>query len=160
MIERLPFHFSLSCIGEGNGNNPLQCSCLENPRDGGAWRAAIYGVAQSRTGLKPLSSSRTKGRTKVSPPFSGDPVFPPLSSLSPSQCEPLPNTQTHVGPPITDVSNCARGKASWWRSVAAQKVEYRGIRAYTPRRGKRRGKETEAGKRHLNLTTVSTVFRH
>ena len=46
--ERLHFHFSLSCIGEGNGN-PLQCSCLENPRDGGAWWAAIYGVAQSRT---------------------------------------------------------------------------------------------------------------
>ena len=46
--ERLHFHFSLSCIGEGNGN-PLQHSCLENPRDGGAWRAAIYGVAQSRT---------------------------------------------------------------------------------------------------------------
>ena len=42
------FHFSLSCIGEGNGN-PLQCSCLENPRDGGAWWAAVYGVAQSRT---------------------------------------------------------------------------------------------------------------
>ena len=49
--ERLHFHFSLSCVGEGNGN-PLQCSCLENPRDGGAWRAAIYGVAQSRTQLK------------------------------------------------------------------------------------------------------------
>ena len=45
------FHFSLSCIGEGNGN-PLQCSCLENPRDGGAWWAAVYGVAQSRTPLK------------------------------------------------------------------------------------------------------------
>ena len=44
------FHFSLSCIGEGNGN-PLQCSCLENPRDGGAWWAAVYGVAQSRTRL-------------------------------------------------------------------------------------------------------------
>ena len=48
MTERLHFHFSLSCIGEGNGN-PLQCSCLENPRDGGAWWAAIYGVAQSWT---------------------------------------------------------------------------------------------------------------
>ena len=48
---RLHFHFSLSCIGEGNGN-PLQCSCLENRRDGGAWRAAIYGVAQSPTQLK------------------------------------------------------------------------------------------------------------
>ena len=50
MTERLHFHFSLSCIGEGNGN-PLQCSCLENPTDGGAWWAAIYGVAQSRTQL-------------------------------------------------------------------------------------------------------------
>ena len=54
--ERLHFHFSLSCIGEGNGN-PLQCSCLENPRDGGTWWAAIYGVAQSWTWLKWLSSS-------------------------------------------------------------------------------------------------------
>ena len=44
--ERLDFHFSLSRIGEGN-DNPLQCSCLENPRDGGAWWAAVYGVAQS-----------------------------------------------------------------------------------------------------------------
>ena len=49
-LERLHFPFSLSCIGEGNGN-PLQCSCLENPRDGGAWWAAVYGVAQSRTRL-------------------------------------------------------------------------------------------------------------
>ena len=49
--ERLHFHFSLSCIGEGNGN-PLQYSCLENPRDGGAWWAAVYGIAQSRTRLK------------------------------------------------------------------------------------------------------------
>ena len=54
--ERLHFHFSLSCIGEGNGN-PLQYSCLENPRDRGAWWAAVYGVAQSRTRLKQLSSS-------------------------------------------------------------------------------------------------------
>ena len=54
--ERLHFHFSLSCTGEGNGN-PLQCSCLENPRDGGAWWAAVYGVALSRTRLKQLSSS-------------------------------------------------------------------------------------------------------
>ena len=52
--ERLDFHFSLSCIGEGNGN-PLQRSCLENPRDGGAWCAAVYGVAQSWTRLKQLS---------------------------------------------------------------------------------------------------------
>ena len=54
--EQLPFHFSLSCVGEGNGN-PLQCSCLENPRVGGAWWAAVYGVAQSQTRLKRLSSS-------------------------------------------------------------------------------------------------------
>ena len=54
--ERLHFYFSLSCIKEGNGN-PLQCSCLENPRDGGGWWAAVYGVAQSRTRLKQPSSS-------------------------------------------------------------------------------------------------------
>ena len=48
MTEQLHFHFSLSCIGEGNGN-PRQCSCLENPRDGGAWWALVYGVAQSWT---------------------------------------------------------------------------------------------------------------
>ena len=54
--ERLHFHFSLSCIGEGNGN-PLQCSCLENPRDRGAWWAVVYGVVQSQTRLKRLSSS-------------------------------------------------------------------------------------------------------
>ena len=57
--EWLHFHFSLSCIGEGNGNS-LQYSCLENPRDRGAWFAAVYGVAQSRTRLKQLSSSSSK----------------------------------------------------------------------------------------------------
>ena len=63
--KRLHFHFSLSCIGEGNGN-PLQCSCLENPRDGGACWAAIYGVAQSRTRLKRLSSSSSSSSSNVS----------------------------------------------------------------------------------------------
>ena len=62
--ERLPFHFSLSCIGDGNGN-PLQCSCLENPRDGGAWWVALYGVAQSRTRLKRLSSSNFEVKWKL-----------------------------------------------------------------------------------------------
>ena len=62
--ERLHFHFSLSCIGEGNGT-PLQCSCLENPRDGGACWAAIYGVTQSRTRRKQLSSSSSSMRTSV-----------------------------------------------------------------------------------------------
>ena len=59
--EQLHFEFSLSCIGEGNGN-PLQCSCLENPRDGGAWWAAISGVTQGQTWLKRLSSSSSKVR--------------------------------------------------------------------------------------------------
>ena len=57
--ERLHFHFSPSCIGEGNGN-PLQCFCLKNPRDGGAWWAAVYGVAPSQTWLKRLSGSSSK----------------------------------------------------------------------------------------------------
>ena len=56
---RLHFHFSLSCIGGGNGN-PLQCSCLKNPRDGAAWWAAVYGVTQSQTQLKRLSSSSSR----------------------------------------------------------------------------------------------------
>ena len=62
--EWLHFHFSPSCTGEGNGN-PLQCSCLENPRDGGAWWAAICGVAQSRTRLKRLSSSSRKKSPEI-----------------------------------------------------------------------------------------------
>ena len=63
MTEWLHFHFSLACTGEGNGN-PLQCSCLENPRDGGAWWAAVYGVAQSRTRLKWLSISSSSIKTR------------------------------------------------------------------------------------------------
>ena len=62
--ERLHFDFSFSCIGEGNGNL-LQCSCLENPRDGGAWWAAVYRVAQSWTRLKRLSSSSSSIRVVV-----------------------------------------------------------------------------------------------
>ena len=63
--EWLHFHFSLPCTGEGNGN-PLQCSCLENPRDGGAWWAAVYGVAQSWTQLKRLSSCSSHTSTWIS----------------------------------------------------------------------------------------------
>ena len=74
MTERLHFHFSLLCIGEGNGN-PLQCSCLENPRDGGAWWAAVYGVAQSWTQLKWLSSSSSSSSKRV------------LGSLSVNYCQ-------------------------------------------------------------------------
>ena len=74
--ERLHFHFSLSRIGEGNGN-PLHCSCLENPRDGRAWWAAVYGVAQSWTQLKRLSSSSSN--VYVNPNL---PVYPSSSFLS------------------------------------------------------------------------------
>ena len=75
---RLHLHFSLSCIGEENGN-PLQCSCLENPRDRGTWWAAVYGVAQSRTWLKRLSSSN------MNPPrvYTCSPSWTPLLPPSP-----------------------------------------------------------------------------
>ena len=82
MTERLHFHFSLSCIGEGNGN-PLQCSCLENSREGGAWWAAVYGVAQSRSRLKRLSSS-SSSRVYILIPvseFIPPPFFPALVSV-------------------------------------------------------------------------------
>ena len=65
MTERLHFHFSPSCIGEGNGN-PLQCSCLENPRDGAAWWAAVHGVTQSQTQLKWCSSSSSSSSGRLS----------------------------------------------------------------------------------------------
>ena len=74
--ERLRFHFSLSRIGEGNGH-PLPCSCLENPRDGGAWWAAVYGVAQSLTRLKRLSSNSSSS-SSVAVLF---PVFKGISVL-------------------------------------------------------------------------------
>ena len=75
--KQLPFHFSLSCIGEGNGN-PLQCSCLENPRDRGTWRAAVYGVTQSRTRLKRLSSSSSSSHSQGSAPTSCCSKFSPI----------------------------------------------------------------------------------
>ena len=71
--KRLHFHFSLSCIGEGNGN-PLQCSCLENPRDRGGWWAAVYGVAQGRTRLKRLTSSISSKEVKT--------LIVPMSNLN------------------------------------------------------------------------------
>ena len=77
--ERLHFHFSLSCIGEGNGN-PLQCSCLENPRDRGAWWAAVYGVTQSQTWLKWFSSS-SRSRTQFWISSSSNFLHGMLSSL-------------------------------------------------------------------------------
>ena len=83
LTQRLHFHFSLSCFGEGNGN-PLQCSCLENPRDGGAVWAAVYRVAQSRTRLKRLSSSSSSKIQKMeSHKFLGT---EPYLNLSQSSC--------------------------------------------------------------------------
>ena len=87
--ERLPFHFSLSCIGEGNGN-PLQCSCLENPRDGGAWWAAVSGVAQSWTRLKRLSSSKSSSKHSVNVVVSNS-----TYSSSNSHCEHVGDTDFH-----------------------------------------------------------------
>ena len=62
--EQLHFHYSLSCTAEGNGN-PLQCSCLENPRDGGAWWAAIYGVAQSQACQRESTSKEQEQNKKL-----------------------------------------------------------------------------------------------
>ena len=88
----LHFHFSLSCIGEGNGN-PLQCSCLENPGDRGAWWAAVNGVAQSRTRLKWLSSSSS---SKALPPFSYLP--PPSAWYGVPACSVTSNSLWPYGP--------------------------------------------------------------
>ena len=79
---RLHFHFSLSCTREENGN-PLQCSCLENPRDRGAWWAAVYGVAQSRTRLKQLSSSSSMTLVVIAVIINGKSV--PCCSISPQR---------------------------------------------------------------------------
>ena len=80
--EWLHFHFSLSCIGEGNGN-PLQCSCLENPRDRGDWWAAVYGVAQSQTRLKWLSSSSSSSSSIRQENYLFRVLFPSVEHLEP-----------------------------------------------------------------------------
>ena len=100
--ERLHFHFSLSCIGEGN-SNPLQCSCLENPGDGEAWLAAIYGVAQSWTRLKRLSSSS--------------------SSSSSSRQSAYNTVQEAVSKTILKKNKC--NKAKWLSEEALQIAEER-----------------------------------
>ena len=83
--QQLNFHFSLSCTGEGNGT-PLQRSCLEDPRDGRAWWAAIYGVAQSRTRLKRLSRGSSRRNQHFQEARSAHPVIP-ISSVNPPCCD-------------------------------------------------------------------------
>ena len=100
MTERLNFHFSLSCTGEGNGS-PLQCSCLENSRDAGAWWAAVCGVAQSRTRLKQLSSSSATlwtiaHQAPLSVEFSRQEYWSGLPFSSPGD---IPNPWTEPGSP-------------------------------------------------------------
>ena len=108
--ERLHFHFSLSCIGEGNGN-PLQCSCLENPRDGRAWWASIYGVAQSRTRLKQLSSSSSSSGSdgKESACSAGDSGLIPESRRTPGEKNGYPLQYSCLG------NSMVRG--AWWSTV-------------------------------------------
>ena len=89
MTERLHFHFSLSWLGEGNGN-PLQGSCLENPRDGRAWWFAGYGVAQSRTRLEWLSSSSSSSNITKSAPLTTGFLALPFQHLRFCQFFPLP----------------------------------------------------------------------
>ena len=103
MTERLYFHFSLLCTGEGNGN-PFQCSCLENPRDGGAWWAAIYGVAQSRTRLKRLSSSSSSclggrwGDVSLIGAWNGNSLVPQQMPRETSLIYLGPTPRPHQGP--------------------------------------------------------------
>ena len=85
--ERLHFHFSLSYIGEGKGN-PLQCSCLESPRDGEAWWAAVYGVAQSLTRLNRFSSSSSSSRYRYKIPSVVDQIRSVAQSC-PTLCNPM-----------------------------------------------------------------------
>ena len=101
--ERLHFHFLLSCIGEGNGNL-LQCSCLENPRDGGAWWAAVYGVAQSRTRLKQRSRSSSS-----------------KSIVMTEQQRHLPSASTEIEPHATIAADLQhpRGSSGWREALYA-----------------------------------------
>jgi len=121
--ERLHFHFSLSCIGEGNGN-PLQCSCLENPGDRGAWWAAIYGVTQSQTRLKQLSSNSSSSKTWSNKEF----FFVMLNSfisilyMSSSRSKVL-NLMTISRPQIEAVQKAKRGNDTEMNSLYMGQLE-------------------------------------
>ena len=121
--ERLPFHFSLSCIGEGNGN-PLQCSCLENPRDGGAWWAAVYGVAQSRTWLKRLSSSSSMSwREKATAPHSGTLAWKIPWMAEPGRLQSMGSLRVgHSWVTSLSLFTFMHWRRKWWPSVLAWRI--------------------------------------
>ena len=119
MTERLPFQFSLSCIGEGNGS-PLQCSCLENPRDGGAWWAALSGVAQSRTRLMRLSSSSSSSSNALMSFPGGSavknlPATQEMGVQSLGQEDPL-EKEMAAHSSISCLKN-SMGRGVWWATV-------------------------------------------
>ena len=131
MTERLHFHFSLACIGEGNGN-PLQCSCLENPRDGGAWWATVYGVAQSQTRLKRLSSSSMSTESVMPschfilccPLFLLPSIFPSIRDFSNESVLPIRwpkywNFSCSISP-FNDYSRLISFRTDWFDLLAVQ----------------------------------------
>ena len=99
---------SLSCIGEGNGN-PLQCSCLENPRDGGAWWAAVYGVTQRRTWLKRLSTS-SSSKTKM---MASSPIAAKSLQLRATLCDPIDSS-----PPSSPVPGILQARTLEWVAIS------------------------------------------
>ena len=113
--ERLHFHFSLSWIGEGNGN-PLQCSCPENPRDGGAWWAAVYGVAQSQTRLKRLTSSSSSKELQV---------FWPRLEIVQNQCS---NSPSHSKPVWQYVHTHTSAILDTWIQISGSNGNNQGTR--------------------------------
>ena len=114
--EQLHFHFSLSCIGGGNCN-PLQCSCLENPRDGRAWWAAIYAVAQSRTRVKRLSSSSSSICIKLNMSSPSGSVVKNLPAKSlqscPTLCDPIDGS-----PPGPAIPGILQARTLEWVAIS------------------------------------------
>ena len=113
MTERLHFHFSLSCNGEGNGN-PLQCSCLENPRDSGAWWAAVRGIAQSQTRLEQLSSSSSSSLPLCYPltrsTYTRMQLSPPVSHHQPQDAQGSIANHFVTQPANEQPAICAQGR--------------------------------------------------
>ena len=138
MTERLHFHLSLSCIGEGNGN-PLQCSFLENPRDGGAWLGDVYGVAQSRTRLKWCSSSSSSCWDN---PFMSIWVDTDIFTFSETYFFPPPHQFSHHILPSSSPSSQAIGYSPWcsinsylWPFVLSSKMNKRQYLQFCPLAG-------------------------